>query len=83
MLAGDGAGLLVAIPHDFFQAATDFELPAPGHFAIGQVTPAPLQLLSLGSTRLAIAFFRDPLPEAAARIACVMCPFQPTCLNAH
>lgn len=40
MLAGDGAGLLVAIPHSFFSKALEAEqgisLPTPGNFAIGQ-----------------------------------------------
>ena len=36
--AGDGAGILVQIPHKFFSkqaAALGFELPAPGHYAVG------------------------------------------------
>lgn len=41
VLAGDGAGLLVAIPHQFFQSETDFELPPPDQYAIGQVVPTP------------------------------------------
>ncbi|WP_245958466.1 glutamate synthase large subunit [Pelagibacterium sediminicola] len=32
-LMGDGAGLLVQIPHAFFQKVTDFALPEPGHYA--------------------------------------------------
>ncbi len=39
-LAGDGAGILVQIPHDFLAAecaALGFALPAPGHYAVGQL----------------------------------------------
>src|SRR5690554_242636 len=32
-LMGDGAGLLVQIPHAFFQKVTDFDLPEPGQYA--------------------------------------------------
>ncbi len=37
---GDGAGMLVQIPHDFFEevcAPLDIELPGPGHYAVGQI----------------------------------------------
>src|ERR1700744_2685050 len=36
--AGDGAGILVKLPHKFFAkkaAALGFTLPAPGHYAVG------------------------------------------------
>ena len=39
-LAGDGAGILVQIPHDFLKAECDalkIKLPAPGHYAVGHV----------------------------------------------
>ncbi|GER34321.1 glutamate synthase [Striga asiatica] len=35
---GDGAGILVGLPHDFYREATKdvgFELPAPGEYAVG------------------------------------------------
>ena len=38
--AGDGAGILVQIPHAFFKrkaAEIGFQLPEPGHYAIGAV----------------------------------------------
>ena len=35
--AGDGAGILMQIPHDFFQAVTDFNLPEPGHYAVATI----------------------------------------------
>lgn len=34
---GDGAGILIDIPHDFFQAECDFELPEPGQYAVSNV----------------------------------------------
>jgi glutamate synthase (NADPH) large chain len=34
---GDGAGILVQMPHEFFQAILPFELPAPGEYAAGMV----------------------------------------------
>ncbi|MGL4396095.1 MAG: hypothetical protein ACRCS9_06110, partial [Hyphomicrobium sp.] len=39
-LSGDGAGILIQIPHDFFASeakAAGFSLPAPGHYAAGHV----------------------------------------------
>src|SRR5437868_8633341 len=38
--AGDGAGILVQIPHNFFARTTDklgFTLPEPGDYAVGQL----------------------------------------------
>ncbi|MFX7849759.1 hypothetical protein ABTK11_21865, partial [Acinetobacter baumannii] len=38
--AGDGAGILVQIPHAFFAKKTaelGFELPEPGHYAVGYI----------------------------------------------
>lgn len=32
---GDGAGILVALPHDFFKVDVEFELPPPGEYAVG------------------------------------------------
>ena len=36
-LSGDGAGLLCAIPHDFFQRELKGILPAPGHYILGMM----------------------------------------------
>ncbi|MGQ0479618.1 MAG: glutamate synthase large subunit [Pseudonocardia sp.] len=33
--AGDGAGILIQVPDEFLRAVVDFELPAPGHYAVG------------------------------------------------
>jgi glutamate synthase (NADPH/NADH) large chain len=32
---GDGAGILLQIPDEFFRQVVEFELPAPGHYAAG------------------------------------------------
>ena len=34
---GDGAGILIEIPHDFLVAQCSFELPAPHQYAVGMV----------------------------------------------
>lgn len=34
---GDGAGILIDIPHDFFKAVCNFELPEPGDYAVSNV----------------------------------------------
>jgi glutamate synthase (ferredoxin) len=39
--SGDGAGILLQLPHRFFQKATDFELPAPGAYGVGMVYTSP------------------------------------------
>src|SRR5664280_514596 len=33
--SGDGAGILIQVPHDFYADEVDFELPAPGRYATG------------------------------------------------
>lgn len=34
---GDGAGILIDIPHDFFVDVCDFELPSVGEYAVGNI----------------------------------------------
>ncbi|WP_396596354.1 glutamate synthase large subunit [Dokdonia sp. R86516] len=34
---GDGAGILIDIPHDYFQASCDFDLPQEGSYAVSNV----------------------------------------------
>ncbi|WP_417886504.1 glutamate synthase large subunit [Zunongwangia sp.] len=34
---GDGAGILIEIPHDFFKKVCDFEIPEFGQYAVGMV----------------------------------------------
>jgi glutamate synthase (NADPH/NADH) large chain len=33
--SGDGAGILIQVPHDFYAAVVDFDLPARGRYATG------------------------------------------------
>ncbi len=33
--SGDGAGILLQVPHDFYADAVDFDLPSSGHYATG------------------------------------------------
>ena len=34
---GDGAGILIEIPHEFFSNQCDFDLPDPNEYAVGMV----------------------------------------------
>ncbi|MDV7140548.1 glutamate synthase large subunit [Maribacter sp. TH_r10] len=34
---GDGAGILIDIPHDFFTDVCDFDLPSAGEYAVGNI----------------------------------------------
>ena len=36
-VTGDGAGILIDIPHKFFKIFCDFELPEPDHYAVSNV----------------------------------------------
>jgi len=36
-LIGDGAGMLVQMPHQFFEKVTNFDLPAAGDYAVGMI----------------------------------------------
>ena len=42
---GDGAGILIEIPHDYFKKKCDFQIPEPGEYAVGMVflPPSPNQ----------------------------------------
>ena len=42
---GDGAGMLVQLPHKFFSDVCDFELPSPGEYGVGMLflPPDPVQ----------------------------------------
>jgi glutamate synthase (NADPH/NADH) large chain len=51
--AGDGAGMLVQIPHKFFAAEAErlgFSLPEPGHYAVGHIF-APRDPASVANVR--------------------------------
>ena len=34
---GDGAGILIEIPHDYFASECEFDLPSSGKYAVGMV----------------------------------------------
>ena len=34
---GDGAGILIDLPHQFFTKVCDFSLPEPGEYAVGMI----------------------------------------------
>jgi len=36
-LVGDGAGMIIQIPHALYSQDVDFELPAPGKYAVGHI----------------------------------------------
>lgn len=36
-MAGDGAGILMQLPHAFFRAVCDFDLPQPGEYGVGML----------------------------------------------
>ena len=40
---GDGAGMLIQVPHEFLTASVPFNLPAPGHYAVGMAFLPPEQ----------------------------------------
>ena len=35
--AGDGAGILLQMPHEFLVEVTEFDIPEPGHYAVGSL----------------------------------------------
>ena len=43
---GDGAGILIEIPHDFFVKECQFDLPHPGQYSVGMVF-LPKKLIKL------------------------------------
>ncbi len=40
---GDGAGILIQVPHEFLAASVPFNLPLPGHYAVGMAFLPPEQ----------------------------------------
>lgn len=39
--SGDGAGILMQIPHKFLKKVTDFALPEPGQYGVGMIYASP------------------------------------------
>ncbi|MDQ0379588.1 glutamate synthase large subunit [Amycolatopsis thermophila] len=50
---GDGAGILIQVPDEFFRAVTGFELPEAGHYAVGTAF-LPLEETARGRAMSAI-----------------------------
>ena len=67
-LTGDGAGVLIQIPHDFFLARCadeGFELPAPGEYGVGMVFLPPDDERRQGLRAAGATGHRGGGPEAA------------------
>jgi len=84
---GDGAGILIDLPHAFFRSVCDFPLPEPGDYAAGNVflPPSPNQRdfciqafeKNCKSAGLQLHGWRDvPVdPEVPGRIAAQTAPY--------
>ncbi|PKQ18279.1 MAG: glutamate synthase large subunit [Actinobacteria bacterium HGW-Actinobacteria-8] len=59
---GDGAGILTQVPHEFLQAATDFDLPEQGHYGVG------IAFLTPGKEAEEVAAFEAAAVAEQARI---------------
>ncbi len=47
---GDGAGIIIQVPHEFYEAVVDFELPAAGTYATG-IAFLPQDLVTAAAAR--------------------------------
>jgi len=61
---GDGAGILIDIPHDFFNRVCNFNLPAPKEYAVGMV----FLPRSSNQSNFCIAAFEDEIKKQGLRI---------------
>ena len=61
---GDGAGILIDIPHDFFKRVCNFGLPAPKEYAVGMV----FLPRSSNQSNFCIAAFEDEIKKQGLRI---------------
>ncbi|MEN8914105.1 MAG: glutamate synthase central domain-containing protein, partial [Polaribacter sp.] len=61
---GDGAGILIDIPHDFFKRVCNFNLPAPKQYAVGMV----FLPRSSNQSNFCIAAFEDEIKKQGLRI---------------
>ena len=61
---GDGAGILIDIPHDFFKRVCNFDLPAPKQYAVGMV----FLPRSSNQSNFCIAAFEDEIKKQGLRI---------------
>lgn len=58
-LMGDGAGLLLQIPHEFFQKTCAFELPEAGQYGVAQLFMPRDETLRKQTEEIAIAGIKD------------------------
>jgi glutamate synthase (ferredoxin) len=61
---GDGAGILIDIPHEFFNRVCEFELPAPKEYAVGMVFLPK----SLNQYKLCADIFEEQLKQQGLEI---------------
>ncbi|MCS5662690.1 MAG: glutamate synthase large subunit [Flavobacteriales bacterium] len=61
---GDGAGILIDIPHEFFNRVCEFELPAPKEYAVGMVFFPK----SLNQYKLCAEIFEEQLKKQGLEI---------------
>jgi glutamate synthase (NADPH/NADH) large chain len=76
---GDGAGVLIQVPHTFLQAVTDFELPAAGQYAVGMAFLPADDEHALKAAASIEAIVAD---EGLTVLGWRDVPIDPTCLGA-
>ncbi len=72
--AGDGAGILIQVPHEFFNAQVDFLLPEPGRYAVGNAF--------LPADPRARATVKDRIAKIARRYSCRVLGWRTVPVNA-
>ncbi|MFZ9884379.1 MAG: glutamate synthase large subunit, partial [Ilumatobacteraceae bacterium] len=76
---GDGAGILLQIPHKFFSAVTDFALPSAGSYGVGLAfLPQNEELASKARAQIELIVSEQKLRTLGWRSV----PVDPSCLGA-
>ena len=76
---GDGAGILLQIPHRFFSAVTDFALPSAGSYGVGLAfLPQNEELVSKARAQIELIVSEQKLRTLGWRSV----PVDPSCLGA-
>ena len=76
---GDGAGILLQIPHKFFSAVTDFALPSAGSYGVGLAfLPQNEELASKARAQIELIVSEQKLRTIGWRSV----PVDPSCLGA-
>ena len=76
---GDGAGILLQIPHKFFSAVTDFALPSVGSYGVGLAfLPQSEELASKARAQIELIVSEQKLRTLGWRSV----PVDPSCLGA-